>query len=297
MLCSKQLILIKKIFLLLLTVICLYMAIYTCNHVRGAIISDARYIKLQEVKPKSFPEKRKEIPNVLVQTYISWDKVPEKTKGMIKQYSKGYDYKFFDDNQCISFLNKHYGDNFVKAFTSFSGPHKADLFRYCYLYLYGGIYIDIKTIFKKQLSEIFTNKTHFYTVLSSLPESVMRCLSVLHPYVNKRGSGIYQGIIACPPNHPLMLKCLQHMITIYNTYGSNVPYLTFCHFLYYEILKFTGHSYDIDYGTYKNITLFREQHTNNCEHRDRHILCRINILNQSGEVLFYARDPTFGKKW
>jgi len=64
----------------------------------------------------------------------------------ISRKSKNPDFKYhlYDDKECEMFLAKYFTPKHVQTFNSIkSGAGKADFFRYCILYIKGGVYIDI----------------------------------------------------------------------------------------------------------------------------------------------------------
>ena len=87
------------------------------------------------------------IPKYVFQTY-SKDKMTTSMNHNIiqlRQKNPEMQYFLFDDDMCRTFINKHFGKRVVLAFDSLiPGAYKADLWRYCVLYIYGGMYIDIK---------------------------------------------------------------------------------------------------------------------------------------------------------
>jgi mannosyltransferase OCH1-like enzyme len=118
----------------------------------------------------------------------------------------------FDDKNAIQFLERYFDHRVVQRFHNIKlGAHKADLLRYCFLYVYGGIYIDIKTILIKPLDEIFINKTAFYT-----------CISIK--------DSISNGIIASKPRNYIFLKLINNIININPDYPESDG-LVFCNFL------------------------------------------------------------------
>ena len=132
---------------------------------------------------------KKEIPKVIIQTYHDKSKIPQKVYENIKKYAPNYKHIVFDDSQCIKFLKIYYGNKYVEKFNSFEkGAHKADLFRYCYLYKFGGIYIDIKTELVKNLDSIIQKNFNFYSVLS------------------KNKNTVYQGIIITYKNNKFICQ-------------------------------------------------------------------------------------------
>ena len=68
-----------------------------------------------------------------------------------------YDVVFLSDDAAYEFLTLSFNDAVVQAFKSLRpGAFKADLLRYCLLYKYGGIYIDIKHKLALKLHELYS---------------------------------------------------------------------------------------------------------------------------------------------
>tara|TARA_B100001057_G_scaffold497985_1_gene603671 strand:+ start:349 stop:1161 length:813 start_codon:yes stop_codon:yes gene_type:complete len=56
----------------------------------------------------------------------------------------GYEYVFYDDKECRDFVEEHFHENVLLAYDALiPGAFKADLFRYCELYINGGWWFDI----------------------------------------------------------------------------------------------------------------------------------------------------------
>ena len=107
------------------------------------------------------------IPKKILQTYKSLNSVPSYVVNNIKRLNKDWEYCFYDDNQCIDFLQKEFGSSFVEKFNSFEkGAHKSDLFRLCWLYVNGGVYIDIDTELIVPLDDVVKN-VDCYTILQN----------------------------------------------------------------------------------------------------------------------------------
>jgi hypothetical protein len=136
-----------------------------------------------------------EIPKVIMSTYPDKNKIPIKVFQNINKFASDYTYKIFDDTDIIHFLKTYYPPNVLSTFHQLKrGAHKADLFRYCYLYQFGGIYLDIKTELIRGLTSIFDKKNvQLYTVLS------------MH------NGTIYQGIIGTVPKNPFFIKLIEHI--------------------------------------------------------------------------------------
>ena len=189
----------------------------------------------------------------LFQTYHNKSKIPDSVYENIKKYAPEYTHKVYDDNDCIQFLKEHYDENVLRTFTTLNrGPHKADLIRYCLLYTYGGIYLDIKTELIRPLRDIFVKDDIVYSVLSYAKDH------------------IYQGILSTPPKHPLFLELIKFIVHT----GSPNDYHLFCKDMYERIKKQVG---DIDLGWNKSYYFFEERCSSDASQcydgLDQHGLC------------------------
>jgi hypothetical protein len=228
------------------------------------------------------------IPKVIIQTYNNKSKIQKKVYKNIKKYAPEYTHIIYDDKECVEFLQqfdvtfksiKTYNFNIVDKFKSFKeGAHKADLFRYCYLYQYGGIYIDIKTELIKPLKNIFTEDNTLYTVLSIVPNS------------------IYQGIIAVYPKNP-MIACLINQCINSNLLELIMNYQLFTQFFYKKIVEDVKQIKIGNQNTYSgnNIHLFQEKKypKSECNNTlDRYNICSF-INDEYGNKMFKTRYSDF----
>ena len=129
------------------------------------------------------------IPNVVVQTWHKpLSQVPAKVIGTIRRATEGFKYEYYTDDACISFLRREYSESHADVFRDLPcGAHKADFFRYCYLYKRGGVYMDIDL-------EALVPLRH--SLRSLPPGTLVTCLDAGR-------SGIFQAFLAAPPRHPI----------------------------------------------------------------------------------------------
>lgn len=136
------------------------------------------------------------IPKILMQT-SKYD-FPEEYINHIKEnLPKDWTHFTFNDEQAISYFQNNPIEMFPKiidVYNSFSkGAHKADLFRYYFMYLNGGVYADTDIRFYNKL-DFFINKSNnkeFYCF-----DDCYRKLSC------------FQGFFACTKKSPIILKSL-----------------------------------------------------------------------------------------
>lgn len=157
------------------------------------------------------------IKNPFFQIYINFDKnkIPKDVYDNIKKYAPECTHIIADEVYIENFLKKYYIDSVFNTFKSLkSGAHKADLARYCLLYIYGGIYMDIKIELIKPLNDVFNKGDDiFYSVLSYT------------------GDHIAQGVIKSPPQNPLFLSLIDYVVTTQNPKDFH----DFCKDLYVKI--------------------------------------------------------------
>jgi len=86
---------------------------------------------------------------------------------MICKRSPGWQYLHFRDDDIIEFFSENPIDEFPNVIAKFYmfnyGEHRADLFRYYYLYVKGGVYMDTDAMIEENLDKIVGN-SDFFTV-------------------------------------------------------------------------------------------------------------------------------------
>jgi mannosyltransferase OCH1-like enzyme len=160
------------------------------------------------------------IPKVIIQTNDNLIKNIKhyNTICSILEYNPDYEYKFFDDKRCREFLIENYQANVllndqdsnqdsdvIRAFDYIlPGAIKADFFRYCYLYIHGGIYIDSKVISNISFNELINENDELLLCLDDAPKS------------------IYNGIIMTTKNNPILYEVIKEcMKNIFNNIYLN----------------------------------------------------------------------------
>jgi len=79
-----------------------------------------------------------------------------------KRFNPEYEYRFSDDGDCRAFIAKHFHNALLEAYDLLpDGAFKADLWRYCTLYIYGGVYADIDARCLRPLSKLITREVEF----------------------------------------------------------------------------------------------------------------------------------------
>lgn len=129
-------------------------------------------------------------------------------------------FKYFEDNPLPEF------PNIKEVFLSFErGAHRADLFRYYFLYHNGGIFIDSDAMAEVSLDYFIRDNVDYVFVISDLPINDIRGD---HP-------SIFNGMMGCPPRSPLIYDLL---VDAYNTKPEALRdyYLLFLHRMFDIVL-------------------------------------------------------------
>ena len=153
------------------------------------------------------------IPKKLFQTWHT-KKVPHHMQNAIdtlKKCNPDLEYYLFDDNDCIEFIKTHFEADVADTYKRLiPGAYKADLWRYCVMYIEGGVYVDIK--YQCMNGFQFVDIMDREHLVLERPD-----------YSDNYIYGIYNGLIIAKPKNPLFLDCIQHIVHNVNTrhYGKN----------------------------------------------------------------------------
>jgi hypothetical protein len=160
------------------------------------------------------------IPKIIFQT--SKQRPPLYVVKMIKYMSPEWNYIHFVDEDIIRFFKNNYLEEFPNIIDKFNsiknGAHKADLFRYYFIYIKGGVFLDSDAMLQKNINKI-VNNYDFFSV-----ESTYYC-----PLC------IFQGFLGAIPKNKIIYEALYHAYNV-NIDILNNDYLLICRTLF-NILK------------------------------------------------------------
>jgi len=96
------------------------------------------------------------IPKIIHQTWKN-NVIPDNWKDAVnscKEVNNDFKYILWTDQMMEEFVQKYYPE-FLHTYKSYKhNIQRCDAFRYLVLYKYGGVYLDMDTICKKNLSEL-----------------------------------------------------------------------------------------------------------------------------------------------
>jgi hypothetical protein len=102
-------------------------------------------------------------PKRIVQFWDNLDRLPQDVKECMDSWRKlersGFDFQVFDERLAREFIKTHLGSRFERAFDKCYHPSmKSDYFRYSYIFVKGGFYIDADDIYHgATIDHLFTD--------------------------------------------------------------------------------------------------------------------------------------------
>ena len=126
--------------------------------------------------------------------------------------NSNYAYFLYDDHDCEQFIRVNFDRKVYNAYCRIiPGAFKADLWRYCVLYIYGGIYVDIDTICINSLDSFLNDSNiEFITPVD------------LNNNPNIGTHNLFNAFIASIPKHPILLDCIYRIV--YNVEHEIITY-------------------------------------------------------------------------
>jgi len=161
------------------------------------------------------------VPRIIHQTWfedVTKDKYPNMSRLIESFKQSGWEYKFYTDDVSRDLLTKHFPPEVLEAYDTLRpGAFKADLFRYCVLLIYGGVYADMDVMLESNLDAAIAPDVGFMVPVDEpgLPVGKRMCL--------------WNGFIAAAPGHPFLAKAIETVVNnIRNRFTSVDVDATFC---------------------------------------------------------------------
>lgn len=153
------------------------------------------------------------IPKILLQT--SKQKLPQYVLDLLDPHINGWEYKHFVDSEIIEFFKQNPSDEFPDIIEVFNtipfGEHKADFFRYYFLYLNGGFFVDSDFELKTNLN-VYAETYEYFAVQCDYP--------------NKQH--YFQGFIGCQPKNKIMYEVFKDTYNLFKSTTELDSYIELC---------------------------------------------------------------------
>ena len=154
-------------------------------------------------------------PPILHQTWEGWDAIPDAVRaviGRMRNRNPTVEYRFYDDADSRAVVRR-FSDEAARAYDQLLIPAmRADMFRYCVLFLEGGFYLDIKAEMMEPLLDLVNTGRLWYGVWPHPPPCHER-----HALTS---------CIAWPKGHPVLAAVVQACIRRIDARVRNVTMAT-----------------------------------------------------------------------
>ena len=171
------------------------------------------------IKMKDFNNNNK-IPKNIYVCYKNKN-IPASVKENYIKLNPGYNFNLYTNIDCIDFLKKEYGQLHVDIFNYIKdGPIKADFWRVCILFKYGGIYCDVDIEMLVPFNDFVLGDIHFLTCTDGADKA-------LNPH-----------IIITEPKFYILKNCIDHYISMYtnrNTFKYEYWKWSIVHIMTHEL--------------------------------------------------------------
>lgn len=149
----------------------------------------------------------------------------------IMKYASGWKYLHFNDKEILDFFDKNPIPGFEGIKERFyeipRGEHRADLFRYYFLYLYGGMFLDLDIVLLKNIDDLVSD----YDFVSAKEDATDQFV-----FNDTKRGRVFNGYMYTKAKSPIILLCLQHIYNIpissLNADKFDNRYYHICEFLY-----------------------------------------------------------------
>jgi mannosyltransferase OCH1-like enzyme len=131
-----------------------------------------------------------------------------------KRKNPEYNFYVYDDEMSYNFIKNNFDNSIANVYNKLKpGAYKADLFRYCILYINGGVYLDIKFKLHVKLVNLISKYGEIYV------KDVVVNLNVC-----ETKNPCFNGFIVSKPYNSVFLDCINQIKLNYETkyYGSSM---------------------------------------------------------------------------
>jgi mannosyltransferase OCH1-like enzyme len=182
------------IFIFLLIFINIFKLYNSLNHIDVKLIKFPNYVKRKYNTISSYNN----IPLVIYQTWHSHT-IPINMANCIYKltnYNPEFDYYLYSEVECELFIKNNFNIDVVNAFnTLIPGAYKSDLWRYCILYIKGGVYLDIKFYSNVKILSLIQNNSILFV------KDISWC-----------NYSIYNAFMISPPNNIIFKYCIDNIV-------------------------------------------------------------------------------------
>lgn len=170
-----------------------------------------------------------EIPRILHQIHLGTSAIGElpesirlNVQGMAAA-NPGWEHRLYDSARAERFIADHYGAGTLAAYLRIRpeyGAARADLLRYLVIYKHGGVYLDLKSRFRRPLDEVINGNEQY--ILSRWRNGKGEKFENfgLHPdLAHVKGGEFQQFHVIAAPGHPFLRAVIERVLSNIDNYS------------------------------------------------------------------------------
>jgi mannosyltransferase OCH1-like enzyme len=169
-------------------------------------------------KKNNFSNEEIIIPKTIIQYWHNSDELPDDVLECIQSWKtlkdKDFGFKLFDDNLAKEFIKNNLDEVHLQSYLKCHHPAmRCDYFRLCYLYIFGGFYIDCDELYSGGVIDFLymNNNIKIQPLCYNLNKAQMVEINTFlnRPYKNYNIYYINNNPIISPPKHELIFIALE----------------------------------------------------------------------------------------
>jgi mannosyltransferase OCH1-like enzyme len=147
------------------------------------------------------------IPRWIHQTWKTKDPNVDAIRATWVNNHQDFRYSFYDDDDIDIFIQRHFDKRVYRNYKGIlNGSLKADFFRYCVLYVHGGVYVDVDIACLAPLHVAVDFELDTLVTAADYQERDYQPINM-----DYRRDCVYQAFLCCHPFHPLMKYMINYM--------------------------------------------------------------------------------------
>jgi len=150
----------------------------------------------QHIPASSPPSFESTIPRKVFMTWTTRELPPDMYKTILNNSKENpeFDFYIYSEDECAEFISSNFDIEVVNTYKSLKpSAYKSDFWRYCVVYIHGGIYLDVKFKCMVPLNDIIKqNKTMYVKDLVD--------------------NNVANGVLIAQPREPIFYKCIYKIV-------------------------------------------------------------------------------------
>tara|TARA_B100000900_G_scaffold156849_1_gene133350 strand:+ start:22235 stop:22951 length:717 start_codon:yes stop_codon:yes gene_type:complete len=229
----------------------------------------------------------------IFQIYHDKSLIPNFVEEHIKKLNPDYNYSFINFEQGKEIIKNDFKDETIKdkiLYCLDNYPrycHKSDLLRYCLLYIYGGVYIDVDLKPLLPFDEIIQDGVEFLTSFGRAGTPYLVNNTQVYPVTSN-------GILISKRNNPILLDLIKNAITNDKLLNKNPEYRGENVYYLYNYLNDKCVKNNIIFEPFKKINI-----DNQNIYMTNHILIPqrgLDCVVDKNKIIIHANDPNYSFK-